>query len=151
MSRGWFSRVFRGDVTRIEALEREVGAMRSALTAIASQAPLEAERAQQASRSLDELAARVSSIEVRANADQELVHSAIEEVLKLKQCAEADHQELVRLRTGLLRVEREVEHSIEQAREAVTGLLQRIERVRLAQISGREVATADQNRNESSG
>lgn len=133
MRRGWFGRIFRGDPERIEALEREVDAMHTALATVARQVPLEAERAQQMARSLHELMGRLSILESRADTDRDLLRSATEDVRNLEERAKVDRDELAKTRTALLRVQRELDHSVEQAREAATGLFQRIESVRLAQ------------------
>jgi predicted nucleic acid-binding Zn-ribbon protein len=138
---GWFGRIFRGGADRIQPLEREVDAIHTTLATVAHQVPLEAERAQEMARSLNELRGRVSSLESRASIDRDLLRSATEDVRNLEERAKADRDEFVKMRTAVLRVQRELDHSVEQAREAATGLLRRIEKVRLAQIKSGAVAT----------
>jgi predicted nucleic acid-binding Zn-ribbon protein len=134
MRGGWFGRIFRGGAERIQALEREVDAIHTAVATVAHQVPLEAERAQQMARALNELKGQLCSLESRASIDRDLLRSATEDVRNLEERAKADRDDLVKMRTALLRVQRELDHSVEQAREAATGLFRRIESVRLAQI-----------------
>ena len=135
MTGGWFRRIFHCKVGRIEALERELNAMRTALATIVHQIPLEAERAQHFAQGLNDLRVQLSSIESRASIEQNLLRNTTEDVRQLRERAQADRDELMKMRTALSRVEREFEHSVHQAREAATGLLQRIESVRRARTN----------------
>ena len=135
MTGGWFRGIFHGKLGRIEALERELNAMRIAMATIVHQMPLEAERAQHFAQSLNDLRAQLSSIESRASIEQNLLRDTTEDMRLLRERAQADRDELVKMRTALSRVERELEHSVYQAREAATGLLQRIESVSRARTN----------------
>ena len=135
MTGGWFRNIFHGQLGRIEALEREINAMRITMATIVHQRAVEAERAQHFAQSLNDLRAQLSNIEDRASIEQNILRDTSEDVRLLRGRAQADRDELVKMRTALSRVERELEHSVYQAREAATGLLQRIESVRRARTN----------------
>lgn len=127
---GWFGRLLRGNTGRIAAVERELDAMRAA---IARPAPLEAEQAPQMAQSLIELGGRLLRLESRVDIDQGQLRGVTDEAARLATQLKTDHEELIKLRTAVQRVERELQLGSEQAREAVAGLLQRIESLKLAQ------------------
>src|SRR3712207_1260686 len=62
--------------------------------------------------------------------DVERLQALEHEISDLKEQAILDREELVRLRTGLLRLDRELKLNMDQIQKTVTGLLQRIESLR---------------------
>jgi hypothetical protein len=122
----WFSRLFGGGNGRMAALESEVAELRAELGNLRRQVPLAAGRTQAPAR----------------DRSGDPLRDAAFEAASPQESAENDHDEIVRLRTQLLRVDRELRHGFAQAAAAAEGLLQRIESVRRAQ-TGTENAVAD--------
>jgi hypothetical protein len=114
----WLSRQREPDEGRgMNALERQVQALQTAVSALATQLPLQAERTQQMAGALHDLGERLTALEAR--------------VLESRRDRSRDEDEaLVKLRTAVARVERQLEFNADEARKTAMGLLERIERSR---------------------
>lgn len=132
MAEGWFGRLFGRDGARIAALQREVDFLRVALANLQRQAPLEAERTQALVRAVDHNGRKLNDIENLREREGDALREAAAQIADLQKRDEDRREELVKLQTALLRIERELQQGRAQAEAATQGLLQRIETVRRA-------------------
>lgn len=145
MSSVW-ERLTGGGSKRVDALEREIAAMRNAHAQAAvdlraaheatrAAIQTEAERSYQAARLLLDLSERVAALEARGSALETLTATTAEDAEASDQRARDQSEDVARLRAAVLRLEKQMERDAEEARKVATGLLQRIEASRAGSVA----------------
>jgi chromosome segregation ATPase len=156
MKTGW-PKWFGAGARRLELIEGKIQALRSELAAQSERVSMESERFQHLMPALNAQHERLSEVERRTLAGEGrilAVENGIQSILENFQAVEKDLQsvvkestlgndEIIKLRTMVLRLELQLNANADEARRIATGLLERIERARLGVNYGRSASAAD--------